>query len=86
MVVERFKNGDADAVGKRFEQTGRMLPEGVAYHASWIDPERLRCFQIMEAANAELLNEWTRHWDDLVDFEIAAVVTSSEFWTKLNSE
>ena len=48
MVIENFRNGDAVAVGKRFKQSGRMLPEGAAYQASWIDSRGTRCFQIME--------------------------------------
>ncbi len=60
-----------------------MLPEGVTYQASWMDPAGAFCYQIMEAANAELMSEWTRRWDDLVEFEIVPVVTSEEFWRKL---
>ena len=36
MVIERFK--DARAIGERFERMGRMLPDGVVYHASWVEP------------------------------------------------
>src|SRR5207302_351733 len=43
MVIENFRNGDAVAVGKRFKQSGRMLPEGAAYQASWIDSLGKRC-------------------------------------------
>ena len=63
-----------------------MLPEGVTYHASWIDPARSRCFQLMEAVNAELLGLWASHWEDLVDFEIIPVVTSSDFWAGTRPE
>jgi hypothetical protein len=80
MVIERFRNRDAEPVGERFQQRGRMLPDGVAYHASWIDAAGARCFQIMESASVELLNEWIRNWDDLVDFEVIPVTTSGEFW------
>ncbi len=38
MVIERFKDGNAQAAGERFRHSGRMLPEGVEYHASWVDP------------------------------------------------
>ncbi|PYX15077.1 MAG: hypothetical protein DMG87_19035 [Acidobacteria bacterium] len=54
MVIENFRNGDAVAVGKRFKQSGRMLPEGVDYQASWVDSGGMRCFQIMEARDSEL--------------------------------
>jgi hypothetical protein len=80
MVVERFKNGDAGPIGERFRREGRMLPEGVRYHASWVEENGARCFQIMEAADRESLAPWVTCWDDLVDFEIVAVLTSSEFW------
>ncbi len=78
MVIEHCK--DFETVGARFRERGRMLPDGVAYHASWIDEPGGRCFQIMEAARAELLDEWTARWTDLVRFEIVPVRTSIEFW------
>jgi len=59
-----------------------MLPEGVTYHASWVDSGGTRCFQVMEAADIELLNSWVRRWDDLIDFEIVSVLPSSDFWAK----
>jgi len=49
MVIERFKKGDATPVGERFKKSGRMLPEGLLYRASWVDPGGARCFQLMEA-------------------------------------
>lgn len=82
MVIERFKNADSGPVGERFEQIGRMLPDGVVYHASWVDTAGARCFQIMEAARAELLDSWIHHWDDLVDFEVVPVLTSADFWAR----
>jgi Protein of unknown function (DUF3303) len=76
MVVERFK--DADAVYRRFREQGRMLPEGVAYVASWPTADRTRCFQLMECGDARMLDAWTARWSDLVDFEIVEVTTSAE--------
>ena len=83
MVIENFRNGDAVAVGKRFKQSGRMLPEGAAYQASWIDSRGTRCFQIMETRDSELLKTWTSRWDDLIDFEIVPVESSAEFWARM---
>ncbi|MBX3118591.1 MAG: DUF3303 family protein [Fimbriimonadaceae bacterium] len=82
MVIERFKNGQSEPVGERFQRQGRMFPEGVEYVSSWIDPVEMRCFQVMQAPSIELLRQWTARWDDLVDFEIVRVVTSQEFWNK----
>jgi hypothetical protein len=80
MVIEHFKNNDFKAIGERFRQRGRMLPEGVIYLASWVDSLNARCFQIMEAPDRESLNPWIAAWDDLVDFEVVPVQASAEFW------
>jgi Protein of unknown function (DUF3303) len=82
MVIECFKNGDARTVGERFKRSGRMLPDGVTYHASWVDLDGARCFQLMEAPRSELLDVWVDRWDDLIDFEIVPVQTSSDFWSE----
>ncbi len=82
MVIERFKNGETEAIGERFAREGRMLPPGVTYHVSWVDEAGGRCFQIMEADRAGSLADWVSRWDDLVEFEIVPVVTSAEFWSK----
>jgi hypothetical protein len=82
MVIERFKQGDPKPVGNRFKTLGRMLPEGVTYQASWMEPTGGRCFQIMEAPSLEALNVWVERWSDLVDFEIIPVVSSAEFWAQ----
>jgi hypothetical protein len=86
MVIERFRDGDARRVAERFRRSGRTLPEGVVYHASWVDAAGTRCFQIMETANPELLNAWVSRWDDLVDFEIVPVLSSSDFWARMQQE
>jgi len=80
MVIERFK--DARAIGERFERMGRMLPDGVVYHASWVEPSGARCFQIMEPPDAALLQVWASRWEDLADFEILPVLTSQQCWAK----
>ena len=78
MVIERFKNNDAAAVYRRFRGRGRMLPEGLKYVESWTETNFGRCFQLMECDDPELLRQWTANWDDLVEFEITAVLTSKE--------
>ena len=85
MVIETFKNGNARAVGERFQHNGRMLPENVIYHASWVDPQNARCFQMMEAPDRESLNPWIAAWQDLVDFDVAPVQTSAELWKTVES-
>jgi hypothetical protein len=86
MVIERFKHGDAKLVGERFKRNGRMLPDDIVYHASWVDSTGTRCFQIMDAPYQELLRTWINRWDDLIDFEIVPVLTSGDFWSRKQSE
>ena len=86
MVIEHFKSGNAHFVGERFRRSGRMLPKGVVYHASWVDSASARCFQVMEAPHRELLDLWAGRWDDLVEFEIVPVQTSGDFWSKIEPE
>ncbi len=80
MVIEHFKPGSVPQVGERFRQCGRMLPEGVTYHGSWVAPGRASCYQVMEAPSTDLLRTWTRQWVDLIDFEIVPVLPSADFW------
>ena len=78
MVIERFKNSDAVPVYRRYREEGRMMPDGLKYVDSWVEPDFGRCFQLMECDGPQLLQQWTKHWQDLVDFEIVSVVTSKE--------
>ena len=76
MVVEKFKPGKADEVYKRFNEKGRMLPDSIQYIDSWLSIDRTKCFQLMEADNVELFDEWISIWNDLIDFEIISVEDS----------
>lgn len=78
MVVEKFRPGKIKALYQRFEEKGRMLPEGVAYINSWINDEVSVCYQLMSADSAEQLSQWTACWNDLVDFEVVPVISSEE--------
>ena len=80
MVIETFKNGDPAPVRERFARQGRILPDGVRYEASWLEPGGSRCFQVMEAPDLATLDVWIARWSDLVDFEAVPVLTSQEFW------
>jgi hypothetical protein len=78
MVIERFRGRDAKAVYRRFRDQGRMMPDGLKYVASWIEPNFDRCFQVMECDDARLLQDWILNWGDLADFEVVPVVPSAE--------
>lgn len=83
MIVEYFKNRDAVPVYRRFRDCGRMAPEGLEYVASWVDETLERCFQLMEADDPNLLDEWMANWSDLTDFEVYPVITSKEAAEKI---
>ena len=78
MVVERFQTRDAAAVYRRYREQGRMMPEGLKYIESWVEPDFDRCFQLMECDDSGLFEQWTARWEDLVDFEIVRVITSKQ--------
>ena len=82
MVIERFLSGPA-AVRERYNERGRMLPDGLTYVDSWLDEAGTVCFQLMETTDRALLAEWCSKWDDLVAFEIVPVYGSTEFWARL---
>ncbi len=78
MIVEHFKNGDATPIYRRFQEKGRLAPEGLKYISSWVDKDLQRCFQLMETDDENLIMEWIENWKDIVDFEVFPVMTSEE--------
>jgi hypothetical protein len=78
MIVEHFRNRDPVPVYRRFSDRGRLAPEGLSYVSSWVDEKLERCFQLMETDDRRLLDEWIANWNDLVEFEVYAVMSSSE--------
>ena len=78
LIIETFHPGKVKQVYERFDQQGRMLPNGVQYIDSWVDEKVERCFQLMESESLDLLNEWISKWDDLVDFEVVPLISSAQ--------
>jgi len=78
MVIERFKSRDAAAVYRRSRDQGRMMPDGLRYVDSWVEPNLDRCFQLMECDHPRLFIAWVARWSDLVEFEIVPVVPSKD--------
>lgn len=76
MVIEQMR--DPAAVYARFAEKGRMMPNGVEYVDSWVEPDRKRCFQLMRTENRALLDAWAENWSDLVEFEFIPVISSAE--------
>jgi hypothetical protein len=83
MVIERFKDGGALPVYRRFRDSGRMQPPGLLYVSSWIDDRHWVCYQIMETDDPSKLEQWIAHWEDLMDFEVHPVISSPEAFEKV---
>jgi Protein of unknown function (DUF3303) len=78
MIIEHYRDGDPAPVYRRFREQGRLAPDGLRYVSSWVDEPLARCFQVMEADDRRLVDEWIARWSDLVDFEVVPVITSAE--------
>lgn len=79
MVIERFQNNDMVPVYERLQQQGRGLPEGLSFVSSWVEPGFARCFQLMECADARLLQQWALHWRGTgATFEFVPVVEGAQ--------
>jgi len=80
MVIERFRDDDMVPIYQKVRDGGRMLPEGLTYIDSWVEPNFSRCFQLMECDDLRLLQQWVlENSRDLgMSFEIVPVVPSKE--------
>jgi uncharacterized protein DUF3303 len=78
MIIERFKNGDAVSVYRRFRDRGRLAPDGLSYVSSWVTPDLTTCYQVMECDDPGVLEQWMGRWRDLIEFEVIPVLTSAE--------
>jgi hypothetical protein len=86
MVIEHFKNRNVKEIYKRFEEKGRMMPEGLVYISSWIETNYDRCFQVMKCDDEKLLHEWASNWNDLMEFEFIPVIESKEMIEKMKNK
>jgi hypothetical protein len=62
MVIERFRDNDMVPIYQKLRDDGRMLPEGLRYIDSWIEPNFSRCFQLLECDDLRLFQEWVLQW------------------------
>jgi Domain of unknown function (DUF3303) len=77
MIIERFKDCDMLPIYQRVRDEGRVIPEGLTYIDSWVEPNFSRCFQLMECDDLRLLQQWILQWRGSgVSFEIVPVLTS----------
>jgi hypothetical protein len=79
MIIERFRNDDMLPIYKRLRDEGRLLPEGLKYIDSWVEPNFSRCFQLVKCDDLRLIQEWVLKWRGSgVTFQIVPVVNSKE--------
>jgi Protein of unknown function (DUF3303) len=79
MVIERFRDNDMLPIYQRLCNESRLLPDGLKYIDSWVEPNFSRCFQLMECDDLRLFQEWVLHWRGYgVTLEIIPVVNSKE--------
>jgi hypothetical protein len=78
MVVEHFRDGDPVPVYRRFRDRGRLAPDGLQYVSSWVDEKLATCFQLMETDDRDVLDQWMANWNDIVEFEVYAVMSSKD--------
>ena len=86
MVIERFKEGTAPEIYRRFREKGRMTPQGLEYISSWIDLGLKTCWQLMQTEDFALFERWIENWKDLINFEIVPVRTSAEAAEVINGK
>lgn len=77
MIIEKFRPGREKDIYLRFDQKGRMLPDGVQYINSWINENVSVCYQLMETEEEAKLFEWISNWEDLAEFEVVRVISSA---------
>ena len=78
MVIEKFRDGDAKPVYRRFKAKGRMCPQGARYLSSWVTTDFERCYQVMDCDDRVLLDQWMSNWNDIVDFEVIPIISSEK--------
>jgi len=78
MVIEHFDQARVKEIYARFQEKGRMAPEGLIYVDSWISADFGRCFQIMQCDDVTKLQEWVLAWGDLARFEIVPLASSKD--------
>ena len=78
MIIERFHDGNAAPVYRRFRDRGRLASAELRYVASWVTADFSSCYHVMECDDRALLDEWIAQWSDLVEFEVTPVITSAE--------
>ena len=59
MIFERFRGSEAvPAVYQRVAEQGRLIPEGLKYVGSWVEPDCARFFLVADCEDPCLIQHW----------------------------
>nr|WP_292183967.1 DUF3303 family protein [Mesorhizobium sp.] len=58
-MIEDFRGRDRKEIYRRFRDRGRLMPDGLRLHHSWISADMGRCFILMETDDVTLLQRWS---------------------------
>jgi hypothetical protein len=79
MIIERFKDNDMVPIYRQVRDGSRLLPDGLKYIDSWVEPNFSRCFQLMECDDLRLFQQWVLEWRGYgATIEIIPVVSSAD--------
>jgi hypothetical protein len=78
LVIEDFRDGEAEPVYRRFQAEGRLMGPGLSVITSVVTEDLRRCYQIMACDDRAQLDAWIARWSDLVVFEVVPVLSSAE--------
>ncbi|TPN14723.1 DUF3303 domain-containing protein [Mesorhizobium sp. B2-1-3] len=78
LVTEDFRGCDRKEIYRRFREYGRLKPEELLVHHSWIAADMSRCFLLVETDDVTLLQRWVIEWADLVEVEIVPVAANKD--------
>ena len=71
-------SGNRNAAMERFLQTGGKAPAGVEMLGRWHAVAQRSGFAVIEANDAELIQQWAMEWNDLLSMEICPALTDDQ--------
>ena len=67
-----------DAAQERFQATGALPPDGVNLLGRWHCSGERRGYMLIESADITLITKFMRDWSDVLEFQLAPVITDDQ--------
>jgi hypothetical protein len=77
IVIEHFRGNSAAKAYRRFNEHGRLAPDGLKTLGSWVTADLSRCIQIVEADEISTIQRWVANWSKLIQFEVLPALPGS---------